>query len=624
MWCFAISAALTSVAMMEQPDLIWMVMADGLAVVKAKTSDARSVKVVREAIDRPGEPVFLGYPHGPKMAEYVPKDRRALGEFCLIESDGAKTISFDFQTSDDAFACDTGESAVMRASLSDAPNPLDRAVYDRASDRLLRIGQADSIQIERVASGWRISATGAKVRATVLHHYYRDHLGYFQYSPKSRLWPKPVAGWCSWAAYGQGITEDQMVHAARFFGANLRDYGYSVIQMDDGFQRVPQMGDQGPRTDERIADLWSKAIPEKFPHGLGVKSAYLDSIKDLKKLGWDYFKLDTLRHILYDNYRICPDHFGSRGRDANEVFRQLIGDFKKAVGANTYFLACWGTIPELAGIPDGCRIGEDVGPNWRSIELVGRYVSQFQYLNNVVWRNDPDYMCFRASLDHCRFWASLLSLAGVQLMVSDPIETYDAERLDILRRVGPPMVSRPKVLSPQKEGKELWSLQVLKGGESWDVVGRFAWKALPTSKVSLAKLGLSPVETYLAFDFWNSKFLGEARGVLKFPALEQGQCTVVGFRKRTGFPQVLGTDRHLAQGYVELEQVGWRDGKLSGAMRLEPGKEWSLYVYVPEGYTLSRKLGPGWWAAQNGKVVRVQFKEGKGLKRFSIPVTSVN
>lgn len=156
MWCTAISAALISVAIMEQPDLLWSVVADGKAVVRADSTETPRPTVQHERIDRLGEPVFLGYPHGPKTAEYVPKGRRAAGEACSIEAQVSTNVVFEVTASIDSFPCETGDSPVMRAALSAEASPLDRAIYDRASDRLFRVDQAESVRFERTAFGWRV------------------------------------------------------------------------------------------------------------------------------------------------------------------------------------------------------------------------------------------------------------------------------------------------------------------------------------------------------------------------------------------------------------------------------------------------------------------------------------
>src|SRR5205807_10410132 len=141
--------------------------------------------------------------------------------------------------------------------------------------------------------------------------------------------------------------EEDVLAAARFFSENLKDYGYNVVQIDDGYQRVKQFG-QDSAGHESFSSYWTKPN-EKFPHGMGylaqeikklgmtpgiwvgyytplglrqiegyVKDpdgkphkgpwvsyamngldaeardeAYIGTIREFKKQGWDYFKIDT-------------------------------------------------------------------------------------------------------------------------------------------------------------------------------------------------------------------------------------------------------------------------------------------------------------------------------------------
>ncbi len=610
------------------------------------------------------KPVYLGYPHGPETDEFVPEGRMAqkLVVRILAPDDGA-IVTGAVRASREGVPCSLDPAPnVVRSAATRASSSLDHAVYDRQGDWLL------SAEGGRVSAGdrgkIRLTAEGKELTLTLFADYYRDHLGYFLWDWRTPVWSRPVAGWCSWMAHGQRVTEEDMVRAATFFSKRLRAYGYDVVQMDDGFQRVPQMEDEAPTTSEPIADLWTKPNA-KFPSGLdglakriretgmtpgiwvglytplGMKAdgyvkgedgkpyrgpwvnfaanalvpealeeAYLQTFRRLKKQGWNYFKVDTLRHLLYDSYRQNPAYWRERGENPERAFRTLLTSIKKVAGRNTYTMACWGALPDLAGVADGCRIGEDVSPDWSSIEKVGKYLSRFNYLNGVVWRNDPDYMCFRATVERCRSWASIVALTGSQTMVSDPMEAYDEARLDILRRVGPPVVAKPRTLT-QLERKDYWSLQGAKGGEEWTVVARVAWKDLPAERVNLGDLGLEPHQDYLAFDFWNERFLGVVRGFARFQPLAQGDCRVVSFRKRLNRPQVLGDNRHIGQGVVELRNLSWKGNVLSGRMALGPGRSYSLYIHVPDGYEATEIAPASAKAERQGGVLKLTFPESE-------------
>ena len=499
------------------------------------------------------------------------------------------------------------------------------------------------------------------------------------------LWKEPIAGWCSWAAYGQGITQKEVEEAARFFSKNMKEYGYKVIQIDDGYQRVLQITDNHQPITEPFADYWTKPN-EKFPDGMGalaqkisglgmtpgiwlglylpiglkhdegyvtgpdgkplqgpwvgysmrpddpaaVREAYTDTLTTFREQGWRYFKIDTLRHILYDSYRRVPSFWSAKGTDSSHAYRKLFEAVRAAIGPQNYLLACWGALPELAGLPDGCRIGEDVGPSFESMRKSAKYIAQFHYANNTIWRNDPDYMCLRVPLEQCRTWATMTSLAGEHVMVSDPVDTYDADRVDILRRVGPPVVSHPLNVAPWRHWTTLpwlnpepeWvTLHGSKGSENWAVVAWLGWTPRTEGQLVdfLSESGLPVNQGNLAFDFWNSKFLGiigwKTAGGDLLPELPQGSCQVISLRPVTGAPQVLGDDRHISQGAYELDGVKWDGHALSGRFMATPGRTWNLFVYLPDSYQAVPTPNAN---MVEKNVLRLSFPNGKGWTKWRI------
>ncbi len=593
----------------------------------------------------PAKALILGYPHGPKTAEFVPAGRNR-------ETYTVKLGSFRgrVHASTDSFPCTDNPQAPLGSIFGKPAIAWANGVYDRAGDWLITFeGGAVSIRPD----GDKFYKVDSRGNCTVRFkpNYYRDHLGYFLWDKSKPLWTKPVSGWCSWMAHLQDVKEADVLEAARFFSKQLKDYGYTVIQIDDGYQRVMQFG-QDKTGHEPFSNYWTKPN-EKFPRGMSdlahdIKSldltpgiwvgyylplglqhmngfvtdpdgnphkgpwvnyaingfdaaarneAYIDTIREFKRQGWDYFKIDTLRHVLYDSYRQVPQYWKDRRESMEGAYRTIMAETKKAA-KGSYVLACWGTIPELAGLADGARIGEDVGPNLDSMRRSAKYIAQFHYLNNVVWRNDPDYMCFRVPIEQARTWATLTFLAGGHLMVSDPVSAYDAAHLDALRRVGPPIFTRPFNVVSHQADPELMILSAEKNGEEWAVIARMAWADLPERSVSAGPHG-----RYLAFDFWEEKFLGSVASA-DFHALPKGSCQVISLRRDLGRPQVLGTNRHLSQGAYELENVRWQRGKLSGRLMRGPGQAWSIYIRVPSGWQTRQVSAPH---EQFGEVLRITF-----------------
>lgn len=610
----------------------------------------------------PAKDVYLGYPHGPKTSSFIPAGAMAVTRTLAFSPATGATLRLPVTTQ--SMFWRTGDAPVGSVFGPVASIGAD-AIYYRDADLLVVAGQGT---FRREGKEYVLPlGTGSTVQ--VKENYVRNHLGYFLWDNRRPVWSKPIAGWCSWMAYLQDVRESDMLAAADFMAKNLKAYGYDIVQMDDGFQRTPQSGDEPLKPGERYSDRWT--IPnDKFPHGLaslagsikakgltpgiwvglytplglknakdyvqdkdgkpfrgpwvnwamngfepGADEAYFDTIRTLKRQGWDYFKIDTLRHVLYDNYRRNPAYWTGRGQSMEEAYRNILANIKRIAGSS-YVLACWGALPELAGLPDGCRIGEDVDPTVASMRRSAKYIAQFGHLNNVVWRNDPDYMCLRLDPELARAWCSMTALAGGHLMISDKPDDYTPEHVRVMRQVGPPLVTRSLNAQPLPPDPEFFTLNAAKFGEEWAVVSHQAWANLPAKEVPVSRFGLDPAKSYLAFDFWNARFIGTVTGSVPLHSLEEGKCQVVSLRPLLDHPQVLGTDRHIGQGVHELEAVTWRANTLTGRFLGGPGERWRLFVHVPAGYKVE-EVGGGVWK-QDGEVVEITFAESEAPLGWSI------
>lgn len=645
---------------------------------------AAEVRIEEEA--RPLEPVLFEYGHGPRDSGPMPENLKAESLVVRIKpsgSDARVRLEGTVLASLDALACiPEGGPEMIRGCLGTSSSLLNRGVFDRQGDWAIHIDGPAKCQVQIGPSGGRstpnsgrglrfaIKAGGDHVTLRFQEGFYRRHRGYLHWKPDKALWSKPICGWCSWAAYGGSIKEQHMVDASEFFARNLKDYGYTIMQMDDGYQRLSQWNPEPLKAGESVAERWSVAN-DKFPHGLGwlageisqrgltpgiwvgcylplgldppwyvagadgkpyegewvnyavnglneeaVDAAYLKTIRELKKEGWDYFKIDTIRHVIYDSYRKTPDYWAGRHEDADQAFRRLFSAIKREIGPETYMLSCWGAIPEMAGIPDGCRIGEDVSPGWGSACKSAHFASRFQYINNIIWRNDPDYMCLRwpLTVTEARSWATFVAMLGGQLMVSDPPVTYDEPRLDIMRKVAPPLPVRPTTLRQLRTKPELWALEIDQANAPYLILARIAWDApgLAARDITMSEVGLDAGRTYLVWDFWNRKFLGEHKEKLSLDMIGRGDCRVYCIRPKLDRPQILSTDRHIGQGAYELRNVSWTDDKLSGELVVPGDRPFTLFIHVPEGYTSGRKMPEPVDYEQSGRILRLMLRSEKG------------
>ncbi len=94
-------------------------------------------------------------------------------------------------------------------------------------------------------------------------------------------------------------------------------------------------------------------------------------------------------------------------------------------------------------------------------------------------------------------------------------------------------------------------------------------------------IGLDPHGSYHAYEFWTDTYLGKLKGTehLEYK-LAPGHCTMISVRRAVDQPQVLSTDRHLLQGWVDLEDVHWDAGQqsLQGTAKVIGGETFRIVV----------------------------------------------
>jgi hypothetical protein len=494
-----------------------------------------------------------------------------------------------------------------------------------------------------------IEASGGEVLLRFRPRFYQQHRGLSFFEPWTyAIWPKPIVGWCSWFAFFDRVTEADMRQTTDVVAEVLAPFGYEYIQMDDGYQR----GTGAP-------EFWLKAN-DKFPSGLGALAAYirekglkpgiwtnatfsqtdfarqhtewfvldprgelargnwidhivdgsnpaaLDALvrpvyRELRREGWEYFKLDALRHLRYEGYNAYGGHFAKKGASLVDAYRNYVRSVRDEIGLDRFMLACWGVRPELIGLVDACRIGTD------GFSFAG--LAQFNSFNNVVWRNDPDHI----ELSEREAWRSTMvtSLTGSLFMLTDKPERYRTAFVEPARRAAPVLVTVPGQLydvdasrssqiwradlevsgrdpKPFDAGLEptahLYLLEVNRPFESWVVLGRTGGEL---DRLSFDQLGLDPAREYLVFEFWERRLLGSfSRSFVPgtLPPAFNSQVFVI--RERLAHPQVVATSRHITGGGVDLRSTAWAsDGaRLSGRSRAVAGDPYDVYVHVPPGF----------------------------------------
>lgn len=514
--------------------------------------------------------------------------------------------------------------------------------------------------------------------------YYRTHLNYQYHKPWERR-PnlKPIVGWCTWEAYRRNVTEKDVLDGTKLFAKELRPYGMEYIQIDDGFEKLPlPVNPKGT-----ISETWLDTKDE-FPSGhagivkkikdYGMKAGiwsssaiYNDEFADaqpdclicdkdgapllgdwqkyildcreesldvhlrpylveMKKAGYEYFKIDAIRHLLYDGLHEAVLLGILSNDEAEHKFRRFLEVGREGIGPDAYWLSSWGILMQMVGLCDACRISQDAMPNWSGMQMQLVESARWFFTQRILFLNDPDHVCVRAPFEWSRSVLSMVALTGGLFMLSDALHEYDKKRLDLVRKCIPPLTTMTAETGPLQADfaaftwtklhsfqvleekpfeaehmsdedarniagrwptvddkhpfSSLWSLHLDTEVGRWCVLGRFATLPLGKSKVPMSALSLDAGVDYLAFDFWKEKYLGVVRGSIDFPKLELGHCQIIALRPARGFPQFLSSTRHVSQDAISLKSQSWKNKKLTLEIEGVCGTSETYWIHAPKGF----------------------------------------
>lgn len=483
-----------------------------------------------------------------------------------------------------------------------------------------------------------------------VERFYETVHGFPYLAQRKRWKPvRPVAGWLDWyLTYGK-TTEDELLRQVDWLAENLRDWGLEVIQIDDGWQAhfaerlEGQLGKKPTdwlHTNENFphgmawladrihekgfqAGIWlvpyatndAARIREhpdwflkdadgafataqsdwarQFGYVLDLASPQVQRqyVRPLFKTlssrwGYDYFKLDATGWTLLG---IKDETFGPNNVSGADIVREGLEGVREVVG-DKFVLACHAPCTEVVGLVEAARVAGDMRPGWDHgpLHLLRQTMDSF-HAHGICWLNDPDCLVIRPSkltVEQARVYASMFGLTGQHLMLSDPAESLDAERVEILRRILPICPTLPRDLYARKDPPVVWDLKISRPFGAWDVVGVFNFDNQSVERtVRFDALGLEPEGRRVVYDFWNRRCLGAIEREIAV-ALAPTSCRVFAIHRELDRPQVISTSRHITQGGVDLSAVRWdrKRGEISGRSLVVARDPYELRLWIPSGY----------------------------------------
>jgi len=351
----------------------------------------------------------------------------------------------------------------------------------------------------------------------------------------------------------------------------------------------------------------------------------------VKYYGVEWIKSDFTYNIIGGKNFQDPDMTGI------EAMQEGFKIIRDTIGPGTFLVGIGGPCAFHYGLVNAERITLDMNAAWgkdgimmpseQGIKPNARVISRRYYLHNRVWFTHACAIQFRAPLKHNEIivQATVIGLSGSVFKVAETWLNMKDQDFDIVSKMLP--VYRPKgrgmrpVDLMTKEYPECWDLLVDDAGNglgAYHVVGLFNWgenqylgeplaEEYREIKVDFKDLGLDPLKTYIAFEFWTNTCKGEFKGSYT-SRIEPRSVELLVFREKTGFPQFLSSTRHITQGAVDIVSSTWDGAKkmLAITAKAVQDHEHGVDVYVPSPWKLKK-------AAVNGVKVATSLKANSHL-----------
>jgi hypothetical protein len=477
---------------------------------------------------------------------------------------------------------------------------------------------------------------------STIENYYVDSLGVQYYQPIDKTYYLTApSGWTSWQTYLGTMDVDTIKMVTDFFAKNLRQFGFKMIQIDDGWETPWYIWHprsiKFPQGMKAIADyikqnnltagLW--LVPQctsdsqetvnyngfvKNNNGQYVHTSewyytvdptladgqkfMMDLMDTVCGWGFSYLKIDSQPHVDTTFDTLAP-FMSEPNMPRTYYYRKSLEALRNGAGPQTYVDATWG--PGISGISEGTEapmsgIGYINGcrPYWDIQQPTQYYFKDFfggvmfySYLNNITCYMDLDafFVGDNASLDQARGWATMVSLSGVTMLNADQPQRLNPDRMEVLQRVYPTVNIRPLDLYPiYHYRKHIWDLKINQNFRQYDVVAVIKTDYYFPSDLIIHwnLMGWDPNDSYHVYDFWNKRYLGIWTDSMVVDVPDSG-CRLFSFVKAEDVPQLISTSRHVTQGWVDIDTLAYDSVNmvLSGISSVVGGDPYQLRIAVP-------------------------------------------
>ena len=220
------------------------------------------------------------------------------------------------------------------------------------------------------------------------------------------------------------------------------------------------------------------------------------------------------------------------------------------------------------------------------------------FYHDKVWTNDIDHVCIDLlPMQNAQAVSTLIGLSGGNVISGDRLMNLAQSKTEILKKILPATIEQGKPVDLyDSDPQTVFACKIKRKFAEWDLVAFFNPDLIKSvnKKFSFDRLWLDSNKTYLCFDFWNEKFIGEISKNIDV-TINPGSVVLYSLHEKVSFPIIISTNRHIKQGAVEIEDTYFDSEKnILHCTSVSPvGSSHSVFVYVP---------GPFGWIPENGKI----------------------
>lgn len=412
-------------------------------------------------------------------------------------------------------------------------------------------------------------------------------------------------------AHGDWEGNERFPHGMRWLAGRIAQHGfvpglwvspYVISEAAEVFQRHPDwMVHRRDGSLQRIGNWPSESSPEALAETAKrycLDVTHPDAARWLHDLfrtiahGWGYrmIKIDFMTWSI-----LAAERYRDPTVSSAAAYRRGLEVMRTGVGADCHILEC-GPGNATVGLIDSMRIEADVYYGFADVAWRQYFqgsacslaaAAKRYYFHRRTWINDADHVCIDAlAIPQAQAAATAIALSGGNTFSGDRLVDLGATKLEIVKKILP---SSGEAAVPvdlfDADVPTTFVLPIERPFAVWWVVAFFNPEldgAAVERRFDLRRLGLDPDETYLAFDFWNERFVGEVTREIAV-GVAPGSVTLLSLHVASGEPQVLSTNRHVAQGAIELEHVRWNalERTLEGVSVGPAHSSHDVFVHVP-------------------------------------------